>query len=110
VTVHHHRDDPPPHEGGEAVEGVFGHRMPEIVGPAALDLVDPGQHGAQHDLGLPVGQGSDLPFQRADRFVRDERVDEPLIRSSFAHPGDVEAEEVEPFPHVHHPGLVLGQA
>jgi hypothetical protein len=47
VAVHHHRDDAPPHEGVEAVEGVFGHRMPEIVGPSALDLVDPGQHARQ---------------------------------------------------------------
>jgi hypothetical protein len=101
---------PPPHEGVEAVEGVFGHRMPEIVGPAALDLVDPRQHGAHVDLGLPVGQCSDLPFQLADRLVRDERVDEPLVRSALPHPLDVEAEEVEPLPHVHHAGLVRRQA
>src|SRR5205823_10746970 len=53
---------------------------------------------------------SDLAFELADWLVRDEGVDEPLVRSSFAHPLDVEAEEVEPLPHVHRPGLGLGQA
>src|SRR3954454_1179505 len=36
VTVHHHRDDAPPRECVETVEGVFGHRVPEIVYPSAL--------------------------------------------------------------------------
>src|SRR5690242_11743038 len=48
-----------------------------------------GQHGAQVDLGLPVGQCSYLPFQLADRLVRDERIREPLVHSPFPHPLDV---------------------
>ena len=105
MTVHHHRDDAPPRECVKAIEGVFGHRMPEIIGPSALDLVDPGQHGAQVGRGLPVGQCSDLPFQLADRLVRDERIDEPLVRSPSPHPLDVEAEEVDPVGKVGDPGL-----
>jgi hypothetical protein len=110
VPVHHHVDDAPPHERVEPVEGVLGYCVPEVAGPAALDLVDPGEHCVEADLGLPVGQCSDLPLELADRLVRDERVDEPLVRSPLVHPLDAEAEEVEPFMHVHHARLRFRQA
>ena len=96
---------PPPHEVAQGAEGVFADGMPEVVGPAAQDLVEPDQHGPWIVLRCPVRQGTDLRLHRPDGPVGDEGVDVPLVRSTFAVPLDAEAQEVEPIAHVHDPGL-----
>jgi hypothetical protein len=98
-------DHAPPHELVQRVEGVFGHRVLEVVGPAAHDLVEPDQHVPGILLRRLVRQGTDLGLQRPDRPVGDEGVDVPLVRPPLAFPLDAEAEEVEPVAHVHHLGL-----
>src|SRR5665647_3938932 len=61
------------------MQGVLTHRVPEVVGPAAHDLIEPDQHVPGILLRRPVGQGTDLGLQRPDRPVRDEGVDVPLV-------------------------------
>ena len=56
MTVHHQVGDPEPGDGAEPAEGVFGHRMFEVVRPSALDLVEPGQRSSVVGLGQLAGQ------------------------------------------------------
>ena len=49
--------DPPPEELAQMFRGVRGHGMPEVVRPAAQDLVQPNQCRPEVGLGRPVGQG-----------------------------------------------------
>ena len=53
-------DHPPVHEVAELIQGVLADGMPEVVGPAAQDLVDPGDHRAHVRLRDPVGQATHL--------------------------------------------------
>ena len=50
MAIHHPGDNAPPDERVEAIEGVLRHRIPEIVGPATLDLIDPRERGPERDL------------------------------------------------------------
>lgn len=87
---------------------MFGNGLFEVVGPAALDLVDPDERGPEVSIGQPAGQCLGLALARLDWLVHDERLDVPLVRSPLALPhGDAEAEEVEPVPRVHDLGLGL---
>src|SRR5437763_15856600 len=90
-------------------EDVFADGMPEVVGPAAQDLVDPADHGAHVGLTNTMCQGTDLRLHRPKWTVGDERVYVPLVRASLAFPLDAETQEVESVRHMHHPRLGLRQ-
>jgi hypothetical protein len=82
---------PVPHEVLQGVHGVFGYCMPEVVRPAAHDLVQPDQHGPGWLLRQSARQGTNFVLQRPDGPVGDEGVDVPLGRSSLAAPLDTKA-------------------
>jgi transposase len=98
-----HLDRPPPGEDLQNFEGVLGHRMFEVVGPSAHDLVEPDQHGPEVLLRRPACQGTNLGLQRPNRSVGDDGV--PLVRSFLPAPLDAEPQEVERLAHVPDPGL-----
>src|SRR5439155_12697798 len=102
-------DHSPVDEVPEMAEDVFADGMPEVVGPAAQDLVDPADHGAHVGLTNTMCQGTDLRLHRPKWTVGDERVYVPLVRASLAFPLDAETQEVESVRHMHHPRLGLRQ-
>ncbi len=65
-------DDAPPHEVGQRMQGLFGNRLLEVVGPAADDLVEPDQRVPGVLLRRPIRHGTNLGLQRPDRPVADE--------------------------------------
>jgi hypothetical protein len=68
TACHDHSDHSPPREVLQHAEGVLGHRVPEVVGPSAHNLVEPDQHGPEVLLRRPARQGTDLAFtDRTDR-------------------------------------------
>lgn len=72
---------------------IHAHGVPEVVRPAARDLVDPADHSAHVGLANSMCQGTDLRLHRPEWTVSDEGVDVPTVRASLAFPLDAESQD-----------------